>query len=70
VKEKRGAFMSMRSAFLELGTFIASVCSSFVVTIDKNTGWVHHYDRVGYISVIAGVICWILAYQIKIVSKD
>jgi len=69
-KEKRGAFMSMRSAFLELGTFIASVCSSFIVSIDSTTGWVHHYDRVGYISVLAGIICWIFAYQIKIVSKD
>lgn len=69
-KEKRGAFMNMRSAFLELGTFVASVCSSFIVAIDAKTGWVTHYDRVGYVSVLAGVLCWILIYKIKIVSKD
>lgn len=69
-KDKRGAFMSTRSAFLELGTFVATTVSSFIVTIDKTTGIVHNYTKVGYISVLAGLVCLFIVLKIKIVSKD
>lgn len=69
-KEKRGAFMSTRSAFLELGTAVATTVSSFVVTIDIPTGLVSNYKNVGYISVVAGILCLFLALKIRIVCKD
>jgi DHA1 family inner membrane transport protein len=69
-KEKRGAFMSTRSAFLELGTFVATTISGFIVSIDKTTGFVSNYRTVGYVSVLAGLLCLAIAYKIKLVCKD
>ncbi|QQR98671.1 MAG: MFS transporter [Sphingobacteriales bacterium] len=69
-KEMRGAFMSTRSAFLELGTFVATTISGFIVTIDKTTGIVSNYKTVGYISVMAGLICLLIVLRIRIVCKD
>ena len=69
VPQKRGAFMSMRSACMEIGTAIASLVSGFVVKIDAR-GFVHHFNYVGYISVVAGIICIFLASKIKIVSSE
>ena len=67
--EKRGGFMSMRSACMELGTALASIVSGFVVKIGKD-GIVHHFNYVGYISVAVGIICIFLAAKIKIVSNE
>lgn len=68
VPNKRGAFMSMRSACMEIGTAIASLVSGFVVKIGSD-GIVHHFNYVGYISVAAGLICIFIASRIKIVSN-
>ena len=66
--EKRGGFMSMRSACMEIGTAIASLVSGFVVKIGSD-GIVHHFNYVGYISVAVGLICIFIASRIKIVSN-
>lgn len=67
--EKRGGFMSMRSACMELGTALASIVSGFVVKIGSD-GLVHHFNYVGYISVATGLICIFIASKIKIVSHE
>ena len=67
--EKRGGFMSMRSACMEIGTALASIVSGFVVKIGHD-GLVHNFNYVGYISVVAGLFCVFVAYRIKIVSHD
>lgn len=67
--EKRGGFMSMRSACMEIGTALASIVSGFVVKIGKD-GLVHHFNYVGYISVAVGLICIFIASKIKIVSAE
>lgn len=67
--EKRGGFMSMRSACMEIGTALASIVSGFVVKIGKD-GIVHHFNYVGYISVVVGLVCILLASRIKIVSVE
>ena len=67
--EKRGGFMSMRSACMEIGTALASIVSGFVVEIGKD-GIVHHFNYVGYISVAVGLICIYIAAHIKIVSIE
>jgi predicted MFS family arabinose efflux permease len=67
--EKRGGFMSMRSACMEIGTALASIVSGFVVKIGKD-GLVHNFNYVGYISVVVGLICIFIAYQIKVVSQE
>lgn len=67
--EKRGGFMSMRSACMEIGTALASIVSGFVVEIGKD-GIVHHFNYVGYISVAVGIVCIFIAARIKIVSIE
>ena len=66
---KRGGFMSMRSASMELGTALASIVSGFVVKIGED-GIVHNFNYVGYISVAVGLLCIFLAAKIKIVSVE
>jgi len=67
--EKRGGFMSMRSACMEIGTALASIVSGFVVKIGVD-GLVHHFNYVGYISVVVGLICIFIASRVKIVSHE
>lgn len=67
--EKRGGFMSMRSACMEIGTALASIVSGFVVKIGVD-GLVHHFNYVGYISVVVGLICIFIASRVKIVSYE
>jgi predicted MFS family arabinose efflux permease len=67
--DKRGGFMSMRSASMELGTALASIVSGFVVKIGED-GIVHNFNYVGYISVAVGLLCIFLAAKIKIVSVE
>jgi predicted MFS family arabinose efflux permease len=67
--DKRGGFMSMRSACMEIGTALASIVSGFVVKIGKD-GMVHHFNYVGYISVVVGLMCVFIASRIRIVSTE
>ncbi len=67
--EKRGGFMSMRSACMEIGTALASIVSGFVVKIGAD-GMVHNFNYVGYISVVVGLVCIFIASRIVIVSND
>ena len=67
--EKRGAFMSMRSASMELGTAMASLISGFIVKIGKD-GLVHHFNWVCYVSVFTGLLCIYIASRIKIVTHN
>ena len=67
--EKRGGFMGVRSACMEIGTALASIVSGFVVKIGAD-GIVHHFNYVGYISVFVGLICIFIAYKIRIVSHE
>ena len=67
--DKRGGFMSMRSACMEIGTALASIVSGFVVKIGKD-GMVHHFNYVGYISVLVGLMCIFIASRIRIVSTE
>ncbi|MCB0508121.1 MAG: MFS transporter [Chitinophagales bacterium] len=66
--EKRGGFMSMRSAFLELGSGVAAVVCGLVVSITPQ-GKVENFNHVGYISILSGIVCIFIALRIKIVSN-
>lgn len=68
-KEKRGGFMSLRSAFLELGTAVASVVSGFIVGINTN-GKVTNFNKLGYVSIACGLMAIIISRFIRIVTKD
>ena len=66
--EKRGAFMSMRSACLELGTGVASVVSGFIVKQGIDGKYIH-FNYVGYLSVAVGLLSIYIASKVKIVSN-
>ncbi len=66
--EKRGAFMSMRSACLELGTGVASVVSGFIVKQGIDGKYIH-FNYVGYLSVAVGLLSIYIASIVKIVSN-
>ncbi len=65
--DKRGGFMSMRSACMELGTGIASISSGFIVSQGAG-GRIEHFHYVGYVSVIAGLLAIWVASRVKVVS--
>ena len=66
--EKRGGFMSMRSACLELGTGVASVVSGFIVKQGIDGKYIH-FNYVGYVSVAVGLLSIYIASKVKIVSN-
>jgi predicted MFS family arabinose efflux permease len=65
--EKRGGFMSMRSACMELGTGIASIASGIIVRQGAH-GSIENFDYVGYVSVLAGLLSIWVASRVKVVS--
>ncbi len=48
----RGSFMSLNSSIQQLGSGIASLVSGFIVTEDRTTHKLFHYEWVGYLSVL------------------
>ncbi len=65
--EKRGGFMSMRSACMELGTGIASITSGLIVSQGIN-GRIENFHYVGYVSVAVGLLAIFVASRVKVVS--
>ncbi|MBL7741396.1 MAG: MFS transporter [Chitinophagaceae bacterium] len=49
--EQRGSFMSFNGSVQQLGTSIASIVAGFVVWKD-NTGKLHRYEWLGYLSIV------------------
>jgi predicted MFS family arabinose efflux permease len=65
--EKRGGFMSMRSACMELGTGIASITSGMIVSQGLH-GRIENFHYVGYVSVAVGLLAILVASRVKVVS--
>jgi predicted MFS family arabinose efflux permease len=65
--EKRGGFMSMRSACMELGTGIASITSGLIVKQGLH-GRIENFHYVGYVSVMVGLLAIYIASRVKVVS--
>lgn len=65
--EKRGGFMSMRSACMELGTGFASIISGIIVKQGIG-GRIENFHYVGYVSVLAGLFSIWVASRVKVVS--
>jgi predicted MFS family arabinose efflux permease len=57
--DRRGSFMSFNSSVQQLGTAIASFVAGFVV-IKDSAGKLHHYEWVGYASIIVLLLALIL----------
>ncbi len=58
---QRGGFMSFNSSIQQFGTSIASLVAGFVV-IKLPDGKIHHYDWLGYLSIVILLGCAVLAY--------
>lgn len=61
--EHRGSFMSFNSSVQQLGTSFASVLAGIIV-IKANDGKLHHYNWLGYISVLVLLGCLFLGRYI------
>lgn len=61
--EHRGAFMSFNSSVQHLGTTLATTISGFVI-IKGSDNKIHHYDWLGYLSILFLVAALLLARSI------
>lgn len=61
--ENRGSFMSFNSSVQQLGTSFASILAGIIVT-KENDGKLHHYNWLGYISVLVLLGCLFLGRYI------
>lgn len=61
--ENRGSFMSFNSSVQQLGTSFASLLAGIIV-IKENDGKLHHYNWLGYISVLVLLGCLFLGRYI------
>lgn len=57
--EQRGSFMSFNSSVQQFGSAIASLTAGFIVIID-GTGKLHHYEWVGYLSILVLLLALLL----------
>ncbi|MDB5225855.1 MAG: sugar transporter [Bacteroidota bacterium] len=67
IPQKRGGFMSMRSACMELGTGVASIASGMIVRQGVG-GRIENFHYVGYVSVLTGLLAIYVASRVKVVS--
>lgn len=61
--EHRGSFMSFNSSVQHLGTTLATTISGFVITKGSDNK-IHHYDWLGYLSIIFLVVALLLARRL------
>ncbi|MBC7850671.1 MAG: MFS transporter [Chitinophagaceae bacterium] len=61
--EQRGSFMSFNSSFQQIGTSVAAIVSGYIVTKGSD-GKIHHFEWVGYLSIIVLVMCALLGHLI------
>jgi predicted MFS family arabinose efflux permease len=66
----RGSFMSVNSSLQQLFVGSASLVAGLIVTNDKITRKIFHYDWVGYLSIAILAFCIFLGYALKRTAKD
>lgn len=59
-EKNRGSFMSLNSSVQHLGTGAAALIAGLIVSENKNTGKLTHYQWVGYLSVAVLLIAFFL----------
>ncbi len=62
--ENRGSFMSFNSSMQQLFTGIASTIAGLIITTDKNSNRLMHYNWVGYLSLAIILFCVFLGYKV------
>jgi predicted MFS family arabinose efflux permease len=62
--QDRGAFMSINSSVQQLGGGIASALGGFIIAEDTQ-GRLVHYDILGFVTVIAFMICAVLMWRVN-----
>lgn len=63
-QEQRGSFMSVNGSVQQLGQGLASLIAGIIITTDKGTHVMHHYDWVGYLSIIVLIASLVIARSI------
>ncbi|MEZ4884683.1 MAG: MFS transporter [Chitinophagales bacterium] len=67
--KNRGSFMSVKSAFQQLGIFLASIISGALV-VDNGSGTLSGYHLVGYLSIGISLIGLLLAKKLKVAAGN
>lgn len=62
---RRGGFMSFNAALQQLFTGAASLIAGFLVTQNKETHEVYHYDRTGYLSIVVLAAAYVWAWRLN-----
>lgn len=68
-EEERGKFLVIRSALIELSEGFSAIIGGLILTKDEITGHLYHYNYIGYIAVLIGILCIYLAERIEIKSE-
>jgi len=68
--KNRGSFMSLQSCLQHVSMGLASFLAGMIVSRDPTTGALLHYQVVGYISLMAGVLSLYMIGRIKVVDND
>lgn len=68
--QNRGSFMSLQASLQQVSLGLASFLAGLIVSRDPATGALLHYPLVGYISLVAGVLCLYLIGRIRIVDNE
>ncbi len=67
---RRGGFMSFNAALQQLFTGAASLIAGFLVTQNKETHEVYHYDRTGYLSIAVLAVAYVWAWRLNRAAPD
>ncbi len=68
-EEERGKFLVIRSSLIELSEGLSALIGGLILTKDEQTGHLQHYNYIGYIAVLIGILCIYLAQRIEIKSE-
>lgn len=68
-EEERGKFLVIRSSMIELSEGLSAVLGGLILTKDEVTGHLYHYNYIGYIAVLIGLLCIYLAQRIEVKSE-
>jgi MFS transporter, DHA1 family, inner membrane transport protein len=62
---QRGAFMGINSSLTQLASGVAASIGGFLVSTDAATGRLEGYPKVGYLGIVAMLVCVFLARQVR-----
>lgn len=63
----RGSFLNLNSSLMQLGTGLAALVGGLIVK-KSETGLYIHYELVGYLSILVGLLCFFITRKVRAVD--